>query len=453
MLLTKEVEVGLGTKNIRYYEDLGYEIPRVLNTDGKFITPKGSTLLVKIEDLNKGSHIKVDVLCDLCKDKITNMPYREYIDRHTRGFDCCQKCSRQLTRETCIKRYGFDNPSKSPEIKAKIKQVFLEKYGTEYAMQSKDIKDKMVQTCLNKYGVRNPSQSKEVQEKREQTFLDMYGATTPLKNHEIREKINNTIMSKYGVENISQSNEIKEAKKQTCLQHYGVEYPAQSDEIKEKIKNTSCERYGVDSYLKTQEFKDKSKQTCLELYGVDKYQQTDEFKNYMKDHRDEIQQKRINTCINRYGVEHVLQNKEFKEKQMVSFMNTMYANALFPTSSQQLSIFNMLQEYYGIDNVFLNFPCGNCALDVVVKFVDVCIDVEYDGAFWHRDKNKDRRRDEFVKAYGYKILRIKSNRIVPDITDLVNAIEDLRCVDHTYNEIVLPDWKIVPNNCKVSTNN
>ena len=32
-LITKEVEVKLGGKNIKYYENLGYQIPRYYNED------------------------------------------------------------------------------------------------------------------------------------------------------------------------------------------------------------------------------------------------------------------------------------------------------------------------------------------------------------------------------------------------------------------------------------
>ena len=55
-------------------------------------------------------------------------------------------------------------------------------------------------------------------------------------------------------------------------------------------------------------------------------------------------------------------------------------------------------------------PCDKCSLDCVVCVEGFYIDVEYDGAYWHQDKQKDRRRDNFVKTQGYKIFRIRGDK-------------------------------------------
>ena len=41
-LITKEVEVTLGVKNVKFYEDLGYEIPKKKNKWGKVTIPRGN---------------------------------------------------------------------------------------------------------------------------------------------------------------------------------------------------------------------------------------------------------------------------------------------------------------------------------------------------------------------------------------------------------------------------
>ena len=51
-LLSTEVEVRLTGSNIKYYEDLGYEIPRYFNkNNNKYMVKRGTTILVKIKDL------------------------------------------------------------------------------------------------------------------------------------------------------------------------------------------------------------------------------------------------------------------------------------------------------------------------------------------------------------------------------------------------------------------
>ena len=51
-------------------------------------------------------------------------------------------------------------------------------------------------------------------------------------------------------------------------------------------------------------------------------------------------------------------------------------------------------------------------------YVDMALEnekiiIEYDGWIWHGSKKiqiRDRRRDEYLKSIGWKILRIKSNK-------------------------------------------
>lgn len=57
MVLSKMVEIRPSGRGIPYYKDKGY--------DAKWHQP----LLVKIEDLSLNSCAKVDVLCDMCKEK------------------------------------------------------------------------------------------------------------------------------------------------------------------------------------------------------------------------------------------------------------------------------------------------------------------------------------------------------------------------------------------------
>ena len=66
MLETKEIEVILSGSNIRHYEDLNYEIPRIKDDHYRLIVPKGTKIIVKVKDLPKGSNIMVDVKCDYC---------------------------------------------------------------------------------------------------------------------------------------------------------------------------------------------------------------------------------------------------------------------------------------------------------------------------------------------------------------------------------------------------
>ena len=190
------------------------------------------------------------------------------------------------------------------------------------------------------------------------------------------------------------------------------------------------QKYGVDCALKLPEVQEKAKRTNLLRYGFEYSSQS-----------PDVKEKAKQTSLRRYGTEWPVMSDVVREKIAKSF----YLHGTKSTSSQQFCIYDMLRVYYGDDLVKLNYPCGSCSLDVVVLFDDVKINIEYDGSFWHADANKDRKRDEFVKTHGYRVLRIKSRRSIPNLTDLVDKIESLKDGEHTYDEIVLPDWDTKQN--------
>ena len=92
-LITKEVEVCISNNNQKYYEDLGYCIPKETNKNGKEIIKKGTYIKVQTYDLPKNSHYKVDVSCDCCNDKLT-VRYAQYlnnISKHNGKYMCSSK--------------------------------------------------------------------------------------------------------------------------------------------------------------------------------------------------------------------------------------------------------------------------------------------------------------------------------------------------------------------------
>lgn len=158
--------------------------------------------------------------------------------------------------------------------------------------------------------------------------------------------------------------------KDTMMKKYGASNSAQVPEIVEKIKATNREKCGCDWQLQSEDVQTKSRKTMKE----------------------------------RYGAEHPLQVEEFLAKGM----KTRCENHNCPTSKPQLALSHLLLDMYG--NCELERPCGRCSLDCVVVIDDILIDVEYDGGYYHQDKMRDIRRDNFVKKQGYKVLRIKSDK-------------------------------------------
>ena len=219
---------------------------------------------------------------------------------------CSSKCAcnskevREKSKQTCIEKYGVENPSydkhiiemrsktqqeryggvgfASKELMDKTKKTNLKRYGYEYAFQNPEIKEKQKQTNLKRYGYESSFAAESVKEKIKQTNLERYGVENPGWTEKSQQKIKQTNLKRYGYENAFQNPEIKEKQKQTCIRRYGVENPFASKNIQKKIKQTLIKEYGVDHPSKSEEIKEKIKQTNLEKYGYTTYTQTDEYK-------------------------------------------------------------------------------------------------------------------------------------------------------------------------------
>ena len=186
------------------------------------------------------------------------------------------------TKETCIKKYGVEyvitNENIRNEIQEKLKpqyknitiksrQTKLEKYGDPNYSN----KEKRKKTCLEKYGTEYPIQNKQIKEKRKKTCLEKYGVEYSLQSDIVKEKSEKTKLEKYGDPHFINH----EKYKQTCLEKYGVDNSFKSEIIKKQIKEICLEKYGDVNYRNVE----KHKKTCLEKYGVNFYTQTNEYKD------------------------------------------------------------------------------------------------------------------------------------------------------------------------------
>jgi hypothetical protein len=100
------------------------------------------------------------VMCLNCGEKATKFHglskgYREY---------CSLKCSngsdsvKKLKEQAYISKFGVDNPSKSKEVKKKIENSFIERYGANpFAIKS--VRERIKKTNIEKYGSEHPLSS------------------------------------------------------------------------------------------------------------------------------------------------------------------------------------------------------------------------------------------------------------------------------------------------------
>lgn len=94
-ILNTEIEVTLESRTVKYYESLGYVIPRVENKQGKYTVPKGTKILVKAKDLPKYSGNLIDVECDCCQKQYKVI--KENYEKTKHGDKIyCRSCAKKI---------------------------------------------------------------------------------------------------------------------------------------------------------------------------------------------------------------------------------------------------------------------------------------------------------------------------------------------------------------------
>jgi hypothetical protein len=203
----------------------------VLKRDGATLVGDGEAY----EKLNRQTDVKY--LCK-CGNKGTKSFYSIYTGRGA----LCKSCGKEIwikkVSETNISKFGTSFALQSFEQKEKAKKTCLEKYGVDSTAKVKEFRDKQKETCTKKYGG-HPQKNKIVRDKAKETNKQKYGVEHTFQSKNVKDKIKETTLERYGVEHNSQSIKVKNKKKETSLAKFGTEYPNQNPEIQEKIQTTA----------------------------------------------------------------------------------------------------------------------------------------------------------------------------------------------------------------------
>lgn len=226
-ILTKEVEVIPMGRSIPHYREKGYDV--------KHKRP----LIVKVEDLPRGSDTKIEILCDMCLKNSMMVKYNDYnrVVENTGNY-VCKECSPEKVRKNNLEKYGVPSVRQLESVKEKTRQTNLKNFGVAYPTQCESVKEKVKQSFLEHYGVSNYSKTEEYINKVKETNLRLYGVDSYTKSEECQEKMKKTLVDKYGVDSPFKISGVHEKIKKTCLKRYGHEFSSQSPEIKRKISQS-----------------------------------------------------------------------------------------------------------------------------------------------------------------------------------------------------------------------
>lgn len=236
-----------------------------------------------IDSLTKGSKKRVMVLCEYCNNEYDAVYKNILNSRDVISKDACIKCKYLKMKECNLKKYGVENAFQRSEVKDKIKDnyggknwVETEEFKNKYketinnrtGLDRKRVADNISAGVREKYGVDNVSQVPEIRGKVQQTCLEKYGATEFFASEHGQRRIAEGMMEKYGVTNAFTSEVCKEKSKATNLDKYGVAYACQNQDVQNKIKETNLAKYGVENPLMSPEIQEKVRKTNTEKYGT-----------------------------------------------------------------------------------------------------------------------------------------------------------------------------------------
>lgn len=373
MLLTKEVEVAINARNKKRYLGKGYNIPtHIIN--GKEYVPKGTTIIVKVDDLSKGSHYKVMVQCDYC-GAVFEREYCYYYATHNKQTiknDCCAKCVPLKAKESIKEKYDVSNIWEIAEVKEKYQNTLQERYGVTSLSKIPGLYDKVKKTNLERYGTTCSLQNKEISDKVKQTNLERYGTEYSIQSQFVKDKIKNTLEERYGVDHVAKIPHVLEKRKQTNMQKYGIIYPSQNALVREKTKNTCIEKYGYDTPMKSPEIRDKIKNTLLEKYGV-------------------------SCSFDIPGVREKIRKSLYENGKQKSSFQQRYINNLFDGELNYFLGYYFLDSYIEKDKIDIEFDGSGHNLSVIHG-----TDTE------ENFKEKEIIRNKYIFSHGIRMIRIIS---------------------------------------------
>lgn len=110
-ILEQEILIMLNSKNIKYFEDMAYEIPRVKGKWGKTVVPRGTKISVIVSNLPEGSNVEVTKVCDNCSKHIPNQTYYSILKlrKDGDGKDRCFQCARIQSWNTRNNNIPYEN--------------------------------------------------------------------------------------------------------------------------------------------------------------------------------------------------------------------------------------------------------------------------------------------------------------------------------------------------------
>lgn len=326
-----------------------------------------------------------DSLCKICQKPTKFLS----LDRGYKDT-CCKTC-------TNIFKYGFSSPFCKEETHSKSRQTKLERYGDAHYLNV----EKQQETMLKKYGGKGFA-SPEIRKRIEETNLEKFGSKSPFGSKEVQDKIKNTNLDKYGVENVFSSEEIKEKIKETNLATFGFENAMKSEEVKSKVRNALEHEYGgigyASSTIREKAISTKSDKLTNFISTNDLILVSDLDLKY-----PEIS---LQDCEFRMYQNSILISKEDSIRVLKKDLELKDAGYL---SKNEAELHAWLKSIY-TGEIQLNSKIPNTLLELDFYLPEKKLAIEFNGNYWHSTRFKDKdyhlKKTQLCQDLGITLIHI-----------------------------------------------
>ena len=361
------------------------------------------------KNISKGGKYSCSIKCGSLKAKESNL--EKY------GVDSVFKLDsvKSKIKETILEKYGVDHISKSKDIGDKKSQKMKEqssevsdrikKYMNNLSESEKnDINKKRFETNLSKYGKGYISQVDEIKDRIKDTNLKKWGGYT-YQSPILMNKVKNTNLEKFGFEYPSKNKDVKNKSYLTNIERYGYKSPSMNDDIKDKAKETNLKRYGVENIMFIPSVVKNLNDRFYEKWGVNSYFKTEEFKNnYIR---------YINNNISEFNCD--CSESHLFQISSINFHNRNNSNLPLCTicypidensSIKEIEIRNYIGSIYS-GKIISSYRDG---LEIDIYLPELKLGFEFNGLYWHSDKYKERNyhidKTNYFKEKGIRIIHI-----------------------------------------------
>ena len=275
------------------------------------------------------------------------------------------------------------NIKKTPqEVAQTIGRTTAEKYGVAY-YRSEESKLKTKETCLKKFGVDNPSKSSEIKKK----ISDKESYVIPPKDE---------LYQHYIVENLSRKKlaEFYSVGEGVCtkwLKHYSI---TKDEKLKaEARKKTNLEKYGVEYYVQAPEFIQNNINNNLAKYGVENYAQKDilhldiwkdkeKMAKFLLDHSPKMTSVEISNYFNVNISAALRKIHEFQLEDLTEY------NAGRSHYENEIVEFLIMECGISLNEIVLNDRSVLKGEEIDIYIPSKKFGIEFNGEYWHCELQK-----------------------------------------------------------------